>query len=564
MSIISVKDLTNLFVPQFIIKLNEQIEKINSKNLDGISEGYNEFLYNTKMDRQLNEVIDYKLNDYMDSVNILKDRTLYNLYHKTIEYIYENRENICSNEVQLKLLNTLIELNSKNLDTFFYRLVLGNKKVNRILMPFVEKLESHCQSQIDRLDAIPHIEQKTPEWFAVRENMISASICGYLDSDKCQCGKSKETEKVKEKTYLKEKKGFSWSQAPLRHGQQFEDLTGEFYDAFNFLRSKEYGILPDYRLDYIGASPDGIITNVENNNFYYRRKFGRMREIKNPISREIKGNVVNYYYYQTQQQMYVCDLPMCDYMETSFKYPSGDLVTDKHYFNDVLDMDRFNNCQTIKQLYDIINPALLNNLNYIHLNYLLKQKYGRLENVSLNELDYILTKLIIEKWNDLSVVKLSNINQNGDAKGILWCYTQPDGSGGVNFKVEWLGCRVPIISQEQIEKFEADNNAKYEAMGYTLEEKHYWSMEKYNVVEIEYSKELYENDILPRLTKKWNIIKELRSIENKDERQSKYEEYYPKKEESYEKSFKKMNKTRTYKKKAKPVRSAEFDLFDLS
>ena len=109
------------------------------------------------------------------------------------------------------------------------------------LNPIVSKYVDYVNKQIQYLNKIPYIEQKTEEWFKIRKNMISASVCGYIDSKECGIGLSKETEQILTKTDLQEKKKFYWG-GPTKHGQIYEDLSGDFYDTFNGLTSKEYGI----------------------------------------------------------------------------------------------------------------------------------------------------------------------------------------------------------------------------------------------------------------------------------------------------------------------------------
>jgi hypothetical protein len=55
--------------------------------------------------------------------------------------------------------------------------------------------------------------------------------------------------------------------------------------------------------------------NIDKSN---ERLFGRLLEIKNPISREITGTPKKEYWVQMQIQMECCDLDHCDFLETSF------------------------------------------------------------------------------------------------------------------------------------------------------------------------------------------------------------------------------------------------------
>ena len=92
---------------------------------------------------------------------------------------------------------------------------------------------------------------------------------------------------------------------------------------------------------------------------------------------------------------------------------------------------------------------------------------------------------------------------------------------------------------------EQDFVSSFENEGFKLDEKHYWYLEDYKVIEVEYNQQLYEgknylvsdevlskehhqdNCIAKRLGDKWRVIEELRGISDLDDRKRKYEDYYP-------------------------------------
>ena len=76
------------------------------------------------------------------------------------------------------------------------------------------------------------------------------------------------------------------------------------------LRISDVLNIPSY--SFIGASPDGINSNISN------PRFGRMLEIKNIVNREINGIPKLEYWIQMQLQMETCDLNECDFLETKF------------------------------------------------------------------------------------------------------------------------------------------------------------------------------------------------------------------------------------------------------
>ena len=90
----------------------------------------------------------------------------------------------------------------------------------------------------------------------------------------------------------------------------------------------EYGLiphLPEPRVSFIGASPDGIASHYKLDNSFSDR-IGRMLEIKCPYSRkiitegEIDGTICPHYYWcQVQQQLECCDLDYCDFWQCNLK-----------------------------------------------------------------------------------------------------------------------------------------------------------------------------------------------------------------------------------------------------
>ena len=75
----------------------------------------------------------------------------------------------------------------------------------------------------------------------------------------------------------------------------------------------EFGCKAHTEYPFPRASPDGI--NIDENNSLY----GRLVEVKNPVSRKLSGTPKKDYWIQMQIQMEVWDLDECDFLETVFK-----------------------------------------------------------------------------------------------------------------------------------------------------------------------------------------------------------------------------------------------------
>ena len=149
------------------------------------------------------------------------------------------------------------------------------------------------------------VTQRTPEWYAARQTMITASDIAQA----LGCAKF-----GTQKDFFKKKCGLPAEQTPfdptvppLKWGVMFEPVAGAIYSALNGgLKVHEFGLLRHPTVPFLGASPDGITED------------GVMLEIKCPWRRKIDGTVPLQYYYQIQGQLAVCGLDECDYFECEF------------------------------------------------------------------------------------------------------------------------------------------------------------------------------------------------------------------------------------------------------
>ena len=98
----------------------------------------------------------------------------------------------------------------------------------------------------------------------------------------------------------------------MHHGQKYEPLSVMFYEYIYNTIVEDFGCIQHPSYSFLGASPDGI--NVDP----LSDRYGRMLEIKNPVSRDITGIPKKEYWVQMQLQMEVCDLDECDFLETKF------------------------------------------------------------------------------------------------------------------------------------------------------------------------------------------------------------------------------------------------------
>jgi len=167
-----------------------------------------------------------------------------------------------------------------------------------------------AKEQIDKLQNVTQIVQRTPEWYQFRHNLITASnIWKAVGSEANQ--NSLITEKCK--PMMMDSYETVNTDSPLHWGVKYEPLTTMLYEHRNRCKVGEFGCIQHPEHSFIGASPDGIVISEESS------AYGRMLEIKNVVSREITGVPKMDYWVQMQVQMEVCNLNECDFVETQFK-----------------------------------------------------------------------------------------------------------------------------------------------------------------------------------------------------------------------------------------------------
>ena len=179
------------------------------------------------------------------------------------------------------------------------------------------------RNKIRTLQDKPQPEQRTPEWYTRRNNLITASAASkafgtqasinQLVYEKCknQPSSSQDQNQIVSCSPPTPLQGSVNS--PLHWGQRYEPVTVMVYEHRNRTKLGEFGCIQHDTYPFIGASPDGI--NIDASSPIY----GRMVEIKNIVNREITGRPKEEYWIQTQIQMEVCDLDECDFVETRFK-----------------------------------------------------------------------------------------------------------------------------------------------------------------------------------------------------------------------------------------------------
>lgn len=167
----------------------------------------------------------------------------------------------------------------------------------------------HIAEKIQALRDVYQPEQRTDEWYHFRYNLITASnawkifdtpaALNQIIYEKC---KPLDTTKYQSVNI----------NSAMHWGQKYEPLSVMWYEFKYGTRIEDFGCIPHPNIKCLGASPDGI--NVDNTS----ERYGRMLEIKNPVSRKLTGIPKKDYWIQMQLQMATCNLPTCDFLETVF------------------------------------------------------------------------------------------------------------------------------------------------------------------------------------------------------------------------------------------------------
>lgn len=155
------------------------------------------------------------------------------------------------------------------------------------------------RAQLQQLLTAPGIKQRTPEWYAAREQLITASDAAQA----LGCAKFGSQKQFFAKKCGYEKETFNANVPPLKWGTMYEAVACDAYSLRMGTRVYEFGLLHHPTIPFLGASPDGI------------NELGVMVEIKCPYKRKINGEIPMQYYYQVQGQLEVTSLRSCDYME---------------------------------------------------------------------------------------------------------------------------------------------------------------------------------------------------------------------------------------------------------
>lgn len=328
------------------------------------------------------------------------------------------------------------------------------------MRPHIEEIIKN----IKRMDEVPSIQQRTPEWFAQRNEVLSASsiykVLGTVNS---------KNELIYEKIGIK--KEFISSPATT-HGTIFEEVSQTLYETRNLIKIKEYGCIPHESIPFIGASPDGVVYNIEGIDMFnidYDNLsienlpeflsvnsialFGNLLEIKNPYSRTITNSIKEEYKKQITTQQEVCKLYKCDFLENNYIFydTQEDFLKDKFEF----DMPHINHLSISKQ-----------------------NNYVKNHNIPL-----------------------SNITRGGVEKGIVLKFRHKENN---TFKGVLFDLKI-VYTKEVLDNWIIDKTEEFSSNNYELDTTYYWKINNYSLKECNFNK-LEWNEIYKNAKKLWDTV----------------------------------------------------------
>ena len=249
------------------------------------------------------------------------------------------------------------------------------------------------EEKFDKIKAIILPEQRSPEWFAMRNNKITASDAGMvLGLNKYEAQYQFVLNKVFGKEFI--------SNEFCYHGKKFEQVVTMYYEYNYDVIVDEFGLLGHSKYDFLGASPDGIVSKYKRDGVTPTHLLGRMLEIKCPFRRkicytgDIKGDICPIYYWcQVQLQLECCDLDECDFVQCVIE----EYDTRKEFIEDTVEQFKSNETKLPKgiviELVPKNLPEITNDIIYDKTSFLYPPK------IDMN----------IEELNNWVLEKLDNI-----------------------------------------------------------------------------------------------------------------------------------------------------------
>ncbi len=165
------------------------------------------------------------------------------------------------------------------------------------------------------LETYGNADQRTEAWFSKRNQMLTASEIykGLPDATPSQ-----RHELIMSKLVPRQYTAPGTGPRSLIWGTQFEPIAKQVYWELQYnIDIVDLPCIPHPKVDFLGASPDGIIITKDTTD----KRYGKLLEFKCPISREFTEHtpIPPAYFHQMQLQMECTGIDECEYIEMQFK-----------------------------------------------------------------------------------------------------------------------------------------------------------------------------------------------------------------------------------------------------
>lgn len=340
--------------------------------------------------------------------------------------------------------------------------------LNEMSQPYFKFLEE----SMSYLDNHIYYIQKSDEWLSQRKTMLTGT-----DAGKVIAINAPNTDNVEEKLFNIAKDKLDYKeilQSPnvshfrafgyaMTHGNIYEDVSIAIYELRNKVKVKEYGLISSNKSNFIGASPDGVVVNVDYSDYNSSKRYGRLVEVKNPFSRKINDEIKPEYVFQMLQQQYTCQIYVCDFLETMF------LDSECRNSN--------NNDKPYESIKEMINDVLDTNQ---------------------------------ENWKDKihnHNIPYTNLSSSGKEKGFLLNFKRYRGNSKDDFDMKTeLFPLTEDYTIKNILNWKKKTVKKMEEQGYVDYSSKVWKLDTLDIKQFVFNSKDYVVDKLPILESSWNRI----------------------------------------------------------
>ena len=235
-------------------------------------------------------------------------------YFPQLYQCVKNKENLESfkNEITDKIIEQTENSETKfNLSQKYFISNHVETKISKIESDlqkvFIKK--ENILPQLEILLKLELPEQRSREWFQLRDTMLTASSL----ADALGKGHFRTREQLLIEKSSKDPPP-RFGNAITEWGVRYEPIATTFYEKINNLEVLEFGLVPHPKFKIFGASPDGICSQDSPEDY-----IGRMLEIKCPPKRKFTEEVPPHYWMQVQGQLECCNLEECDFLQVKLE-----------------------------------------------------------------------------------------------------------------------------------------------------------------------------------------------------------------------------------------------------